>query len=547
MVLAVPVIVGIVIAIAVFFVIVSLIAWFVKNRQKNQETYYSAVDDHTYSKDQKRDPSLQQSQKFVFKSAKWLENGQSFDGKKREGNLKIMLSGPAQAGKTALFGNLESDEFSGEYKPTIGAEFSPINIGFEDSSGSKIVITSQIWVTSGDEKSESLNSQFYRGASALIFVVDPTQSFEENDAALQRLKVNWDFLLSELDPPPMVHIIVTKSDLNQTGSQGIKIQDDSLGQLIQKAKERFGSENVDATIRYTSAKDSEGVRRNYEHIVWNTYQRVVLKQPPQIDDPEVGSDGHQMPHSGPFQSGNTPYDDWKRLPILKTMLVGVTGAGKTALNNRFAGNSFSEAYNASFGVDFFTKDFSLNDRNGSVVDGSLQSWDTAGDERYQSNNSSFYKGTQAFIFAIDPNKPFKDNKECLEKFIKIYQENAAKQPKPMVHIVVTKSDQFGTIPEERRDRSSLERLHQIAQSGLGKENVDERLRWVSAKTGEGVKELFDHVALTTYERMVLKQPPQAGSGTYVGGSYPGGDEHDASTLDGQASQPSPHSPSNSKH
>ena len=69
----------------------------------------------------------------------------------------------------------EKSEFTDQFKPTIGADFSNKEILIDDQ-----LITLQIWDTAGQERYQSLGTAFYRGADCCFLVYDITNkwSFE---------------------------------------------------------------------------------------------------------------------------------------------------------------------------------------------------------------------------------------------------------------------------------------------------------------------------------------------------------------------------------
>jgi len=72
--------------------------------------------------------------------------------------------------------------------------------------------------------------------------------------------------------------------------------------------------------------------------------------------------------------------------------------GKTALMNQFVNSEFSNQYRATFGADFLTKEVTVDDR---LV--TLQIWDTAGLERFQSLGVTFYRGTDCCVLVCNVN------------------------------------------------------------------------------------------------------------------------------------------------
>eukprot|EP00178_Gracilaria_changii_P001543 TRINITY_DN1209_c2_g1_i1.p3 TRINITY_DN1209_c2_g1~~TRINITY_DN1209_c2_g1_i1.p3 ORF type:complete len:208 (+),score=47.24 TRINITY_DN1209_c2_g1_i1:416-1039(+) len=82
--------------------------------------------------------------------------------------------------------------------------------------------------------------------------------------------------------------------------------------------------------------------------------------------------------------------------MLKIVILGESGVGKTSLMERYVEHRFSQQYKATIGADFFPKDVIIDDK---AVN--LQIWDTAGQERYQSLGSAFYRGADACVLVYD--------------------------------------------------------------------------------------------------------------------------------------------------
>merc|ERR1712178_190285 len=83
--------------------------------------------------------------------------------------------------------------------------------------------------------------------------------------------------------------------------------------------------------------------------------------------------------------------------LLKVIILGDSGVGKTSLMNRYVNRKFSNQYKATIGADFLTKDITLDD-NRQVT---LQIWGTAGQERFQSLGVAFYRGADACVLVYD--------------------------------------------------------------------------------------------------------------------------------------------------
>jgi len=84
--------------------------------------------------------------------------------------------------------------------------------------------------------------------------------------------------------------------------------------------------------------------------------------------------------------------------LLKVIILGDSGVGKTSLMNQYVNKKFSNQYRATIGADFLTKEVMVDDR---LV--TLQIWDTAGQERFQSLGVAFYRGADCCVLVFDVN------------------------------------------------------------------------------------------------------------------------------------------------
>lgn len=82
--------------------------------------------------------------------------------------------------------------------------------------------------------------------------------------------------------------------------------------------------------------------------------------------------------------------------IFKFIMVGDSGVGKSNISSRFIKNQFDIGSKTTLGVEFFTKDIIINQKNVKV-----QLWDTAGQERYKSIVTSYYRGAIGIILVYD--------------------------------------------------------------------------------------------------------------------------------------------------
>ena len=86
--------------------------------------------------------------------------------------------------------------------------------------------------------------------------------------------------------------------------------------------------------------------------------------------------------------------------LLKVIILGDSGVGKTSLMNQYVNKKFNAQYKATIGADFLTKDVTVDER---LV--TMQIWDTAGQERFQSLGVAFYRGADSCVLVFDVVQP----------------------------------------------------------------------------------------------------------------------------------------------
>eukprot|EP01104_Vermistella_antarctica_P005517 TRINITY_DN1602_c5_g1_i1.p1 TRINITY_DN1602_c5_g1~~TRINITY_DN1602_c5_g1_i1.p1 ORF type:complete len:202 (-),score=59.50 TRINITY_DN1602_c5_g1_i1:24-629(-) len=85
--------------------------------------------------------------------------------------------------------------------------------------------------------------------------------------------------------------------------------------------------------------------------------------------------------------------------LFKLLLIGDSGVGKSSMLLRFTDGKFDNEQTCTIGVDFKIK---LMDFDGKRIN--LTLWDTAGQEKFRSLTSSYYRGTQGIILVYDVTK-----------------------------------------------------------------------------------------------------------------------------------------------
>ncbi|XP_053293990.1 ras-related protein rab7 isoform X2 [Pleuronectes platessa] len=81
---------------------------------------------------------------------------------------------------------------------------------------------------------------------------------------------------------------------------------------------------------------------------------------------------------------------------VKVVLIGNSGVGKSSFMNRYVNHRFTNMYRPTIGTDFLSKTVNID---GATV--TLQLWDTAGTERFQSLGTPLYRGAHCCMLVFD--------------------------------------------------------------------------------------------------------------------------------------------------
>lgn len=80
----------------------------------------------------------------------------------------------------------------------------------------------------------------------------------------------------------------------------------------------------------------------------------------------------------------------------KILIIGDAGCGKSSLINRYIDGEYNDNYYNTIGVDFKIKYF---EKNGKKI--KMNIWDTAGQEKFKSLVSSYYRNSDIIILVFD--------------------------------------------------------------------------------------------------------------------------------------------------
>ena len=166
---------------------------------------------------------------------------------------------------------------------------------------------------------------------------------------------------------------------------------------------------------------------------------------------------------------------------IKICLLGDVSVGKTSIASRFCKNSFNENYINTIGGAYQQQNIALN--NGAKI--KLHIWDTSGQDRFRSMTNLYYRDAQVAILTYDVT-----NEQSLESLN--YWLNELNDKVEIDNMLLCLAG----------NKNDVDASEKRVPTSKGKAFADEHnmiFFETSAKTGAGVKELFQAIATKEYE------------------------------------------------
>ncbi|OLS14672.1 MAG: small GTP-binding protein [Promethearchaeota archaeon CR_4] len=164
----------------------------------------------------------------------------------------------------------------------------------------------------------------------------------------------------------------------------------------------------------------------------------------------------------------------------KIVVSGDPSVGKTTLIRHFCEGFFRQAYLSTIGVSFLKKEIDLGDDKVA-----FSIWDVGGQQIFQNIRPTYYKGAHGALILFDVT-----NISTLAHATDWVEEIHIALRKIPIYLVGNKID----LPY---DKANVE---------MGAKNLANRLImkswWTSAKTGDGMNDLFESIA-----RDIIKEMP----------------------------------------
>ena len=184
--------------------------------------------------------------------------------------------------------------------------------------------------------------------------------------------------------------------------------------------------------------------------------------------------------------------------LVKLLLIGDSGVGKSAILTRFADDSFTQSFITTIGIDFKIRTI--------IIDGKrikLQIWDTAGQERFKTITTAYYRGAMGILLVYDVTN--EQSFASVDNWMAAIQQHASDSVNKV--LLGNKADTSGPLVSKRVvDTSRGQAL--AAQHAI-------RFFETSAKNGINVEESFSTIARDIKARLL---DGSGGSSTAVGGA-----------------------------
>jgi Ras-related protein Rab-1A len=106
--------------------------------------------------------------------------------------------------------------------------------------------------------------------------------------------------------------------------------------------------------------------------------------------------------------------------LFKILIIGDSGVGKSCLLLKFTDRYFNDSYISTIGVDFKIQTIQLDNK---II--KLQIWDTAGQDRFKTITTSYYRGSHGIVIVYDitDKESFLNVRNWLEEVHKYASDN----------------------------------------------------------------------------------------------------------------------------
>ncbi|KAL7754470.1 GTP-binding protein [Sorochytrium milnesiophthora] len=180
--------------------------------------------------------------------------------------------------------------------------------------------------------------------------------------------------------------------------------------------------------------------------------------------------------------------------LIKLLLIGDSGVGKSCLLLRFSDDSFTPSFITTIGIDFKIRTIDLDGKRIK-----LQIWDTAGQERFRTITTAYYRGAMGILLVYDVTDERSFNRRALanadiRNWIRNIEQHASEGVNKI--LIGNKCD----VAEKK-----------VISKEQGQALADEyniKFLETSAKSNIGVEEAFFSLARDIKKRLIDTQAPK---------------------------------------
>ena len=181
--------------------------------------------------------------------------------------------------------------------------------------------------------------------------------------------------------------------------------------------------------------------------------------------------------------------------LLKLLLIGDAGVGKSSILLRFTDDTFNEHLQSTIGVDFKVKMMKKKSKTVKIT-----IWDTAGQERFRTLTSSYYRGAHGIMLVYDVTR--KHTLSQLQQWLDEVEQYCGSNSKEVVKLLV------GNQKDMDADREISWQEGAAWARGRGMLFSE-----TSAKTNDGITQVFDEVVQKILENPILLSSTAPGTST----------------------------------
>ena len=163
------------------------------------------------------------------------------------------------------------------------------------------------------------------------------------------------------------------------------------------------------------------------------------------------------------------------------LIIGDSTVGKTSILSRFANGTYNANYLATVGLDNFTKDETIDDKNVHI-----KIWDTAGQERYKALTKGFFRNAQGIMIVYDVTN--QESFENLKNWIQSIKDNMGNDFLERIPIIIIgnkiDSDEREVKTEDGESFCKQQNCPFFETSAKTGENIDTTIRFLVKKVIE---------------------------------------------------------------